>query len=71
MIMKHYGVLMKDPIETFHYRYSFDTSEPLTKVKFEVLQNFILFDLWDEGEENDVPWIISDLEQTQIKENEK
>ena len=62
---------MKDPIETFHYRYSFDTSEPLTKVKFEVLQNFILFAMWYEGEENDVPWIISDLEQTQIKENEK
>mgnify|MGYP003965733507 FL=1 len=62
---------MKDPIETFHYRYSFDTSEPLTNVKFKVLENFILFDLWDEGEENDVPWIISDLEQTQIKENEK
>jgi len=69
--MRHCEELMKDPIETFHYRYSFDTSEPLTNVKFKVLENFILFDLWDEGEENDVPWIISDLEQTQIKENEK
>ncbi len=62
---------MKEPIETFYYRYSFETSEALTPIQFKELENYILFDLWDSDIEEDIPWIVSDLEQTQIKENER
>ena len=69
--MRHCEVVMKEPIKEFHYRYCFETSEALTTIQFNELQNYILYDLCDSDIEEDIPWIVSDFEQTKIKESEK